>query len=91
MKASEVYLEAAILIASQYWSRELNEHFCACGAIELMCPPRAFDFKSAFAEYFMPEERDTEQLWFGDTGIEENRNPRVLALLFMHQIAKDAE
>jgi hypothetical protein len=88
MRASEVYLRAARLMSGRY-------EFACCFAITRVAQ-RTFGWNSPeasrFDDLFSP--RRKKWAWWGNqwsSDLAERRACRVLALLFMHQIALDEE
>lgn len=87
MKLSGIYLKAAKRLF-------VRENRYACNAIEFSCPNDT-DYSEAlthFKDYF---QQRTKFWWTEDLkdrdAFEADRLPRQLALLFMHEIAKDLE
>lgn len=83
MKMSEVFLMAAEEVDLVPYNDD--RHQAACDAIG----ERRRDAKEYFANFFCPAGKIRDEFWFGTTKEPENKQPRVLALLFAAQIAKD--
>lgn len=86
MKLSEIYLKAAEKLFAR-------EHRYACNAIEFICMDTThyLEASTRFKDYF---QQKTTSWWAHDDdhdAFEADRLPRQLALLFMHEIAKDLE
>ena len=85
MQSSQVYLMAAEVVDNADLKSEWR---CACcPALDSIYP--RFQ-KGDFANYFKPSKTDWLDRWFG-AYTEDNKQWRVLALLFMHQISLDEE
>jgi hypothetical protein len=92
----EIYLKAAELVASETPAF----HYSACQAIMRINSGfywSAEDWqicreRKAFHKFFKPHKQEAKNtgFWFNEGSLEENQNNRVLALLFMHQIAKNS-
>lgn len=90
----EIYLKAAkeMLV----WNpEELSSecHRVACGALSDACDGYgvATPYRNLFAEYFKPDNLTERDKWFGSTFSSKNHQTRILALLFMYEIAKDIQ
>jgi hypothetical protein len=89
---SEIYREAAKLVATEYFNKEGKEHYACCTAIKTMLRSTISDnpkIEALFSDYFKPRNFLSSEPWFGSTRKGKNRNMRVLALLFMYEIVKD--
>ncbi len=100
MKLSEIYREAAYIVAT---SRPVYlHHRPACSAIALLCETveESTKARKLFEEYFKPKGAGDFSLWFGPITVSpaitikelrRNKVNRITALLFMNEIAKDLE
>ena len=78
----QVYLDAAELVATGCTP-------FACNAIKASGVLGRSKELDAFKEYFHPEKRHPLGAWFDYPPTVRSQNERILALCFMHQIAKD--
>jgi hypothetical protein len=86
MKASEVYLKAAMRMAAK-------KDCFSCTSIERASNGQGEPFIKKYAAIFKPCGVETEGIWFGDCACrtDENLGVRVLALCFMSAIAADED
>lgn len=106
MKLSEIYVEAAKMVAqgrdaAERYALHGNHHLCACPAVIQVCLERrgpTYKALHRFREYFRPAGRSDEQVWFGKCttdnpveDLERNQAYRVTALLLMAQIVEGEE
>ncbi len=90
MKDSEIYLRAAELCAIRHETKDPKEIYRigCCDFIELADFDASWRLIGQFTALFKPRNPDRPLYWFGPF-CKETHKARVLALLFMHEIAKD--
>ena len=92
MKNSDVYLRAAKIVAKPYEGDKARHAFC-CTAIQKVTKNWDMSKFELFKDLFAPRAWiHWGTIWFStDDECEIARNERILALLFMHEIAKSEE
>lgn len=86
MKASEVYLKAAKLVA-----KENQFSCCTISAVSGFAWQGGDILREQYSALFAPSHGYAWLEFEFDDGSQEQHDWRVLALLFMHEIAKDEE